>query len=166
MHCPDMKRLILSKLSFRAVARAAGTCREFRKGFHDCIREEQRPLISEAEDIFGKIELRGFVRALHHLMCNGDAYRSLQSARGKWLVVGADGESNLVTQGEMSRMRNANGRLLVTFRPPKGCILKANLIRNPSRDHKSARSRCLYTCIPLVWCIWWSVLIKRKPQQA
>jgi hypothetical protein len=135
--CLDMTRLILGKLSFRDVARAAATCRELRRGFHDRSREEQQRLISIAEDIFGKDELQGFVRALNHLMSNEDAYRSLQSSKGKWLAIDAAGGSNLVTQGDMARMRKANGRLLNICKPSSG-PLKADLIRNPSPGQDSA----------------------------
>jgi hypothetical protein len=67
--CPDVRELIISKLSLREHACAAPVCREFQEQLLPRVAETRASCISLAEETFGKGLICAFVTAVQRMMC-------------------------------------------------------------------------------------------------
>ncbi len=80
--CADIRQLILSKMSFHDLASTAPTCREFHEEFVRCVQNEQARLISSGEQLYGKKEFSGFVKAFRRVMRDVNAYPGMSGKPG------------------------------------------------------------------------------------
>jgi hypothetical protein len=96
--CPDVRQLVLSKLSLPDMASAALTCREFRREFCRRQADEWARLISLGEDTFGKKRMSGFVKVFRHGMQELKVYPGCPDSGAITLDIDASGESALMTE--------------------------------------------------------------------
>jgi hypothetical protein len=87
--CSDMKELVLGKLSFHDLARAATICKELRGAYLSRAAEERANLVAVAQMTFGKHLFDIFVSALQRGLCG---LRPCGSLRSKGWHVFAEAE--------------------------------------------------------------------------
>jgi hypothetical protein len=107
--CPDVRPLILSKLSLRDLASAAPTCREFQRENRSRLAEEWARLIAVGEQTYGKTVFSAFVQAVRQLMASKDALPGLSPTGCNILYVNAAGDTALLTCAEVYHREYAQG---------------------------------------------------------
>jgi hypothetical protein len=101
--CPDIQRLVLSKLSLRELACAARACRGFREAYLRQAAEERANLIALANVCYGERFTSNIVRAVRRSLRGLDPYPGLVSNTNGLVRIDANGEASLVdTQERMS----------------------------------------------------------------
>jgi hypothetical protein len=88
--CPDVRGVILSKLSLHELARAAESSREFRQAYLCRMAEERDTLLSIGEQTFGKDVFSGFAGALRRILAGLEPHPGVEP--GDCLMVNAAGE--------------------------------------------------------------------------
>jgi hypothetical protein len=91
--CPDMKRLILSKLSIHELARSARTCREFREESRSRMVTERARLVAVGEETFGPTLFGGFVKCFQSGMRRLDGFPGQTVLHRRLKQLGITGES-------------------------------------------------------------------------
>jgi hypothetical protein len=94
--CPDVRGVILSKLSLHELACAAQSSREFRQAYLSRMAEERDTLLSIGEQTFGKEVFSGFVGALRRILAGLEPHPGVQP--GYCLMVDAAGELESVAR--------------------------------------------------------------------
>ncbi len=115
--CPDVRGLILSKLSLRELAHAAPTCREMRKEFGTRSAAERVRLISAGEEFLGKEMFSGCVRAFQSCMQSSEA--SLTLPAPEHLFIDAEGELHIGSLNQVLLKRG--GANFCLFRMSGAC---------------------------------------------
>jgi hypothetical protein len=100
--CPDVWRLILSKLTLHEHGRVAATCRDFQEELLSRVTEGRAACISAAQETLGKGLFWGFVTVAQRVLCGLPPYpggATLQG-HGNRLMVNAAGTAQYVQKKE------------------------------------------------------------------
>jgi hypothetical protein len=101
--CADVRPLILDKMSLRHLAHAAPTSQEFHKRFSVRMAEERTRLVSLVEDLYGKEQFYGFVKAFRRLLRDWDVYPGLSPRGDNTLLINSAGEAEVVSEEEVGK---------------------------------------------------------------
>jgi hypothetical protein len=98
--CLDVRRLILSKLNVRELARVAPTCQEFRQACVAQMAMHRADIIAAGRQTLGDNMFSNLVSALQWAMCNLDPCPGLVTTFGHVGILTADREPVITTEAD------------------------------------------------------------------
>jgi hypothetical protein len=150
---PELRPLILGRLSVPELARAARTCREFQSAYIGGVAEERARLIALGRQTYGEAMFNAIVRASQRALCGLDAFAGELSRTGPYGVT-------MNAAGELESERHARGsvekpRCLVwkTDDDPKDLLFahvegsQRRIYRPTSNDFRTATVSRMYISV-------------------